>query len=201
MVTLKPSLLENFRIYKKGLFNKTLEETINDIKGVRRYNPAMSAGSLIHHYLDTGETSLVVDNKTYNLYEEEIVQLSPLRVALKQCIREMKFREPLDGNIMISGRGDSVYGLIGNEVKTGKRFYGYEFYENSIQWKLYTLSLGLQVFTYIHIQILTTYQPHKFNIQDFDLYPFDGMKKEVLSECYEFIRFCEIHNLMSYING
>lgn len=199
MLVLKPSLMENYRIFKKGMFNKTEEEVINDIKGVRRYNAQMSIGSLIHGFLDNGETQLIVDGKLYSLRQEEIDQLEPLRRSLKLCTREMKFIEPLDDQIIISGRADSVYGLIGNEVKTGKRFYGYDFYENSIQWKLYCLQMNLQLFTYIHIQILTTYQPHKFEIQDFELFPYPGMREEVLSDCYDFIRFCEIHNLISYL--
>ena len=199
MYIIKPSILEDFRIYKYQIFPKELKEVIEGIKGERKPSPQMNMGKLIHHYLETGKTDVVFDGKTYSLHDKEVDLLYPLYCDLQLCIREMGFREQLTDDILISGRVDAVYARIGIEVKTGARFYGMDFYANSNQWKLYSLGLGLDMLTYIHIEIGGTYPPHSLTMKDFDLYPYPGMRDQVIGDCYEFINFCEFHNLIPYI--
>jgi hypothetical protein len=199
MYIIKPSILEDFRIYKYQIFPKELKDVIEGIKGERKPSPQMNMGKLIHHYLETGQTEIVFEGKKYSLHDKEVDILYPLYHDLQLCIREMRFRSQLTDDILISGRADAVYGRIGIEVKTGARFYGMDFYTNSDQWKLYSLGLDLSMLTYIHIEIGGTYPPHILTMQDFDLYPYPGMKDEVIGNCYEFIKFCEFHNLIPYI--
>jgi hypothetical protein len=191
--------LEDYRIFKYQIFHKEVEDVIAGIKREKKMTPQMTLGKLIHQYLETGNKEVIFEGKKYFLHDKEIEALQPLYLALKNCTLELKFREQLTDDIMISGVADSVYGIIGNEVKTGKKFYGVDFYSNSVQWKLYSLCLNLRIFTYIHIEIAGTYPPHSLTIQDLELFPYPGMKDEIISDCHEFIDFCKFHNLIPYI--
>lgn len=197
MYKLKPSLLESYRIYKADIFNKELDELISEIKDERKPDYKMSFGSLIHRYLESGKTSISVD---FKLKDEEISQLKPIYEINKTYLREVRFKYSLINDILISGIIDSVYGTQGIEYKTGNRFYGVDFYENSIQWKIYCDALNLNKFTYIHIQIKGTNRPYLFEIRDFSFYYNQNMKNEILSISNEFIEFCKIQNIENYIN-
>jgi len=192
MYKIKPSLLDDFGVYKSGKFEKPLEDVINKIKGVFIPTKQMAIGKIIHKYLETG--------KDAELEKEEIVQLSPLRNFNITCMNEVRFKSQLTNDIVISGVLDSLKGFMGIEYKTGARFWGVDLYESSVQWKLYCHALSLKQFNYIHIQIGGTKHPYYFTIREFSFYPYREMRNDIINLANEFIEFCILNNLESYIN-
>lgn len=198
MYKLKPSLLESFRIYQSGIFDKPIEDIINSVKGIRKPTDKMNYGSLVHQYLEKGEDKIEFQDKIYQLQELEKQQLSD--IMFDDIAKEVSFRFNLNNDILISGKIDGMIGNTGIEYKTSSYPLKIDFYDNSIQWKLYCKALNLQRFVYFHIQIIGTKSPYRFIIKGFSFYPYLGINQDIENLCYEFIDFCKTNNLESFIN-
>jgi hypothetical protein len=155
MYKIHPSLLEDFRIMRAEIFEKQVADFIARVKGEFIPSRAMEIGTLIHQFLESGVTQL----GEIKLMDEEIRQLDFIKDEIGYWISEVPFTLKLTDEILISGRVDKVCGINGAEIKTGSRFWGVDFYENSIQWRCYCLGLDLKRFTYFHIAITGTAQP------------------------------------------
>lgn len=194
MFRLKPSYLESFRIIRDGIFEKDPEEFHKQIRGEFEENEAMKFGSLVHYFLETGNH----EKDNLKLYNEEILQLSPIYNMNKDRLKEVKATYKLNDNITISYVVDAVDGIAGFEFKTGKRFYGVDFYNDSIQWKCYCLGLDLKIFNYLHIQYGIK-RPYQFTTNEMQFFPNENTRDEVERLCYDFIEYCYWNNLENYI--
>ncbi len=198
MYKIKPSLIEDYRIVRDEVFEKDPLELISRIKGEGVATYKMSIGTLIHAYLEKEQTELETQEGLITLSVNEQVQLQDIKSIMGTWISEVRFTYNLTPDILVSGVIDKILGVLGGEVKTGARFYGVDFYDNSLQWKLYCEALGLKMFTYYHILISGTNE-RTFKLSEMTFYPYKGMKDQVISECYSFINWCKLNNLEKYI--
>lgn len=191
MYKIKPSLLDSYRIFKLEIFDKSLEDMIKQIKGEDEPSDAMSFGSEVHKYFELGEC---------DLQPEEINQLQIISSKIPQGINELKFRQEYNG-ILFSVVIDRIAGNEVHEFKTSKSFKGVDFYSESLQWQIYSMLTNCDKFTY-HVLTYNDVRPYKIKYHEpFSFYPYVGMTKNIFDWVYEFIDFCEYHNLIEYIKG
>lgn len=193
MYKIKPSLLESYRLIRDGEFEKDINEFHDQIKGIFKPTDKMQFGTLVHHYLETGNP----EKGELKLFDKEVEQLHELRNESKAFMNEVRFTFNLDC-FLVSCAIDRVSGLMGEEIKTGSRYYGVDFYENSVQWKLYCMGLNLHIFKYTHIQY-NSVRPYNFNINRPEFFPYPGMYGEVLMLCHNFLEYCRLNELEKYI--
>jgi len=188
-------MVDDFRIYQAGLFEKDPADLIASIKGERKPTYAMNIGTLIHAYFEKGTKEIDGDK----LKPEEIAQLDLVKTQIGDAwIHELFFRELLTEDILISAKVDQVAGIIGSEIKTGGRFYGVDFYADSVQWKIYSEMLGLQRFDYFHIQY-NQKRPYTFKLSSFSFYRYPGMREEITRICQDFITWVDSNGLIKYL--
>lgn len=186
---IKPSQLDNYRIFKLEIYEKSVEDMLKDIRGEREPSQAMEFGSQVHKFFETGNA---------NLEESEILQLRTFDEQIPKGINELKFQEEVNG-FLFSVVIDRVVGRTGIEFKTSKQFSSIEFYNNSLQWKIYTMLAGFDKFTY-YVFTHNDVRPYKIKCFDpFTFYPYPTMQKEIFQWVDEFVDFCKIHNVEKYI--
>lgn len=189
MYKIKPTVLDSYRIYKDEIFDKSFDDLVKSIKGEVEQNESMLIGSEVHKYFETGKA---------NLMEEELNQLKEISALLPLGSNEVKFQEETNG-YLFSVVIDRMGGLVAHDFKVTKRFYGVDFYENSLQWKIYLLVSGCKKFTY-HIIKRNDVRPYNFQyLEPFSFYPYPNMESEIMEYCNEFVEFCKENNLEEYI--
>lgn len=203
MYKISPSTLESYRVFKLDLYDESLESFINKIKGEFKPTPQMAFGKTVHRYLEDPQLiSIVPDNYTENmdglLMISEVNQLEQIALSLPQGVNEMYHSEVIDG-IKFNMVFDRIIGKEIREVKISSRFNGVDYYESSVQWKLYLLGSGCNKITY-DIITHTEARPVKFKyIKPFSFIPYQNMQKDVIELANEFIDFCRYYNLVEKI--
>lgn len=180
---------------RADVFEKEPADLIAKIKGEYKPTAAMSIGTLIHAFLEKGTIELKTPEGLISLSEDQQLQLMNINFTIGNYISEVRFTYNLTSDIVVSGIIDKILGVLGAEVKTGARFYGVDFYDKSLQWKLYCEALGLQKFTYFHIQVTEK----NYHLSEMSFYPYKGMRDELISEANSFIKWCKLNNLDKYI--
>jgi hypothetical protein len=189
MYKIKPTLIDSYRVYKYEIFEKSLEDILKQIRGEYEPKEAMQLGTEIHRYFETG---------TADLMPEELQQLEGISAQIQPGINEVSILHTIEG-ITFDIRVDRLSGLLLHEFKTGSHFHGVDFYDSSIQWKVYLLATGAEEMVY-HIITYNSVRPYKFKYHTpFSFYPYKNMEKEVMELAYEFIDFCRNHNVENYI--
>lgn len=182
-------MLESYRIFKLEIFEKSLEDFIKEVKGEREPSPEMDFGSKVHKYLENFDES--------DFMPEELVQLAEIKNSLPLGVAEVKANINID-NVNFSFVIDLLSGNEVHEYKTGD-FRGVDYYDSSLQWKIYLLVTEAKSATY-HIISRNDTRPYKFKYhKPFKFYPYAGMKEDVMFYVNDFIEFCKIHKLESYI--
>lgn len=189
MYKIKPSILESYRIFKLEIFEKSLEDFIKGVKGERERSPEMDFGSKVHKYLE--------DFTEFDFMPEELEQLSEIKSQMPLGVAEVKSNYNLNG-VNFSFVIDLLSGIEVHEYKIGN-FWGVDSYDNSLQWKIYLLATGAKSATY-HIISYNDVRPYKFKYhKPFTFYPYPEMESDVMFYVNDFIEFCKIHGLESYI--
>ena len=176
---ISPSKLDSFRIYKFQIFEKSKEQFIRELVEGKEITEAMAYGTAVHKFFETGEHG--------DIYPDEIYQLQPYRNKWKDRIFEQEIWSEFAG-IPSLMRIDMMHGNVIEDIKVSGRFYGVDFYEKSIQWKMYLEATGAARFAY-HVFQRNTKRPYKFNYHTFSFYPYEGMRKEIDDLMEEFVYF------------
>jgi hypothetical protein len=189
MYKIKPSVLDSYRIYKYEIFEKSLDDILKTIKGEYEPSSEMNLGSEIHKFFETGEADLM---------PEEIAQLQVFDATIPKGINELKFQQEIDG-ILFSVVIDRIRGNEVIEFKTGSSFHGVEFYNDSVQWKIYLLCSECDKATYYNITY-NKVRPYQFKLHyPFSFYRYKTMQDEIIQLSHEFIEFCKLHDVENYI--
>lgn len=194
MWKIKPSQLESYRLFKVDKFDKTKEQFIEDLTTLKE-SESMRFGSEIHKFLELGESDYFEDG--------EIEQLTGFRSLMPDGIHEVKFDHQIN-DLYFSMVIDMVFGNQAHEYKTSSRFWGVDFFQDSIQWKAYLMASGLSSMTY---HCITYYKgenginrPCKFTYhKPFTFYPYPEMQNDVLDLSYEFVDFCKENEIKHII--
>lgn len=190
MYKISPSMLESFRAFKLDLYDTSLEDFIKQVKGEFKATPQMSFGKEIHKFFEDGSPG--------TLEQPEIDQLTAIANVIPDGINEMFHSQILNG-IKFNMVFDRIIGREIHELKITGRFQGIDYYEASVQWKLYLLGSGCDKITY-HIITHTEARPCKFNyIKPFSFIPYKGMLNDVSELAADFIDFCKYYQIDSYI--
>ena len=190
MYKVSPSMLESFRVFKNEIYDTTVEQMIATIKGEFKTTPQMQFGTEVHKFFE--------DMSTSNLMLEELEQLAEIALLIPQGVNEVYQSIELHG-VRFNMIFDRMIGKELREFKVGSRFSGVDYFENSVQWKLYLLGSGCDKITY-DVITHTEARPVKFKyIQPFSFYPYTGMEDDVMDLVHEFIEFCVHHKVDNYI--
>ena len=185
MLKIKPSQLDSYRIFKLEIYDKSVEDMLKDIRGEFEPSPAMEFGSQVHKFLETGKA---------DLDEYELSQLRTFDELIPKGINELKFQEEVNG-YLFSVVIDRIVGKEGIEFKTSKQFHGVDFYNNSLQWKIYSMLAGFDKFTY-HIFTYNDVRPYTIRYHSpFSFYSYKNMDREIFQWVDEFVDFCKLHKI------
>lgn len=189
---LSPSKIDSFRLFAIEKFSKTKEEFINDLVAGVEKTPAMRFGSEVHKFIEVGESPELMD--------EEKQFLQPYYENWKHKTKEEWLEFELFDGCGILCRTDMIDGNMVEDLKVSGRFWGVDFYEQSVQWKVYLMGLGLPAFRYHIFQKRGTKRPHSFKYHSFDFYAYTGMDKEVIHWAKGLIEFCEWNGITDVIS-
>lgn len=188
---LSPSKIDSFRLFAEGVFDKSKEQYIQELKQGKEISPAMELGTAVHDFIETGTNNhLMPDEKAF---------LQPFYEKWKHKSKEEWLSFELFPGCRILSRVDMIDGNVVEDIKVSGRYWGVDFFEKSLQWKIYLMGLSLPMFRY-HIFIRKgKNRPHKFEYKNFDFYAYTGMDQEVISWAERMIQFCEWNGLEKYI--
>jgi len=96
-------------------------------------------------------------------------------------------------------RIDMIHGNVIEDIKVSGRFWGVDFYEQSVQWKMYLMAMDSPIFRYHIFQKRGKKRPIKFNYHNFELFRYAGMEQEVYTLAKELIQFCETEGISNSI--
>ena len=182
MYQLSPSKIDQFRIYKDEVFALEKDGLIERLIGESEQTEAMKFGEDVHTFLETGEVG--------GLLTEEIKQLLPYREMWIDRIKEQWIDYELMDGVLCRMRVDMMHGMVIEDIKVSGRFWGVDYYEQSVQWKMYLLATDCKKFTYRIFQ-KTKERPVKFTYHSFDFLAYQGMKDEVVDLAKGLIKFCQ----------
>jgi len=191
MYRLSPSKIDNFRIYKDEVFDMSKEQLIERLSGVQERTEAMILGSDVHKFIETGNVA--------GLMTDEIEYLLPYREKwIDKAKEEWATLDLFEGAYSLM-RIDMIHGNVIEDIKVSGRFWGVDFYEQSVQWKMYLMAMDSPIFRYHIFQKRGKKRPIKFNYHNFELFRYTGMEQEVYTLAKELIQFCETEGISNSI--
>jgi hypothetical protein len=151
---ISPSLLEQYRIVRAGMYNTTVQTLFDYIKKEYKPNEATSRGTAYHRLIEEGGHKFQVPSG-YEVYEKELnrtwkftdaAALPALQAheTYKDMVREAwgSYETKVNGvDIFMRCRYDGLEGLDIHEFKTSKNAQKYSDFYGSMQWRCYLLSL------------------------------------------------------------
>ncbi|NJO28545.1 MAG: hypothetical protein HC874_14145 [Richelia sp. SL_2_1] len=158
---ISPSILDQWRCYMDGEFNGkvTEQDVINYLEGVKVGNQAVWLGRAVHSMLENTPEKYRMEayGEVFYFYNEHNfdISLNPLEVEplIEFCnayphlayeIPDIKrfVNTVLGYEVMYSLRIDAVEPLVLHEFKTSSSWSKpeFEFYERSMQWRLYLMA-------------------------------------------------------------
>jgi len=151
-------------------------------------------------FLDEGKKTTL--NESFYFTSEEVSSIERYKDNYADIVTEIPFTWKFNWvqyNVSIPIKIDSMIGLEihKNEYKIVERETKLSLYENSIIWKIWLLATGAEKFQYNIYENLQSEQ--KIIYRSYVLFPFDGMKNEVLMLLDRYVRFCESRNLTQYV--
>ena len=194
MWRLSPSKLDSYLAFKYDKYGTSLEDYLQQIRGVFEPTEAMKRGTAIHKVLEDPMTKDIFD-----LLPEELEQIKEIGSMIPKGIVNEMFVGYTMEDIRYNMFVDRIVGRQVHDFKTGHRYSGVEAYDGSMQWRLYLLGTGCTEFIYHVITYGETF-PATFTYHNpFSFYPYKGMEREVLQVSRDFIEFCIHHHVEGFI--
>lgn len=226
MIRIRTSTLEQYRLLVEEDF-VDLKEFIayirNGQEGVA--NEKMKIGSAWHKVLEDPEgTRFTMDVKVkskvevreYNRSGDYFFDGPAVRDAVAMIgpgVREKEWVKPITtsiGTIELKGTTDWQSGLVVQDAKTkiNKSSSGVtaEDYEDSLQWRIYLWLTDCMEFRY---NLFPTWEPREngyVEIRDtmawlsFSFFRYDDMESEILRWVEEFLSWCQLNNLLPFLD-
>jgi len=217
-LSISPSILETYRKYYTEEYNGFLteESVITAVKRETEWSDTMEFGAAFHEIIEFGHEKYY--NSVSGLYHiqkkgkegEVVLPYSAIEPAVifRKNHPSMVYETPVSFTVCLNGfevrfkmRIDGIEGNVIHEQKTGKRFSGYEFFEKSLQWKLYILATGANQAQY---NIFTWKQLSGKPIQvkyeePIKLSRYVGIEGDVQDWLDRFLTFCKEKDIIQYI--
>lgn len=153
-IKISPSLLEQFRLVRAGLYNLGTDSLIEYITGEYKPNEATSRGLAYHRMLEegtekfwTGERYEVHEkelNRTWTFTKEAVHPIVNVRGLYASMVHEVwgHYVAQVNGiTVQMNQRYDGLLGYDIHEFKTSGRSKKYSDYYDSLQWRCYMLAL------------------------------------------------------------
>lgn len=218
-----PSKLETFRKYIDGEYNGyiTKEKVIESIKGLTPWEPRMEVGSAIHAILehgadrfrvqDTDRFLVQVDDMPgqVELFEDELEIVLKHRSQYPNMVYEVSHKHWLNlvvgdqfVDVLMMMKIDGMNGEEIHETKSTDKTIDFSMYERSLQWKIYTHTLGCP---FVQYNIFKYNKPRKghrtITKQHTRFYAYNGVKREIERWMRFFIEFCQRENLIEFVKS
>lgn len=221
LLRISPSKVETWRKYHLEEYNGfiTKEKVIEALTGTTPWTPEATFGSAFHLVMQHGAgryVSAEVNNEGLPLFRiqdhemptpviltyQEIALADKFHLAHPGMVWEVQGTYYLDVDefrIMIPFRIDAMEGQEIHENKTSTRDLQYDFFEESMQWKIYLLAtrcpkVQVNVFSYdepnTKRKYYEVYQDH------LTLYPYEDLQEDVRQGIRGLITFCKSQGLM-----
>lgn len=219
-VRLSPSKLEKFRMYIQEEYQGaiTKEKVIDSITGKDVWTPQATFGSAFGAVIRYGKDKYYNPNtKKYHvqdedmpaeviLYEEDVKHAQVFHVEHPHATYEtwVWYDIFVDGvKVTFPMRCDCLEGLVIHEVKTTTKSISVEFYERSLQWRLYIAALGAEFVEYHVFKYLPPAKKirvHRVNKPvEFKFYGYDKLLEDLRRWIRMMLEFIEINDLNDYI--
>lgn len=201
-IKVSPSLLQQWRVVRKGLYNSDTQTLIDYIVGDYKVTPAISRGTAYHKLLEDGpekyrapgepERYSVFErelNYTWEFTREAVEPVFHLRERYKDMVHEQWARWEVTRrgmHIVSNMRLDGIEGRTLHEHKTtGSAKYWLDYYE-SLQWRLNLLAEPeLDAVVYHVFQLNEKNNWCKYQTFRFERY--DTIEADVLAELDAFL--------------
>jgi hypothetical protein len=205
MYRIKIRLLEAFRAFREDENDMALTDLNDMIKGVKAQVPVMTIDQLIHLFFTTGQCR----NEAFTLYQDEVIQLQHIRNKIFETswINNIPVLHKLDTDIAAVDHIPLILGGIGAELRVGMEFSNtvpdrevssINLYDSNLRWKYFCEAFGLLEFK-LYVINYSDYRPYKFELAQYNFYPYPEILSELKSECRIFIDYCKANNLEKYI--
>lgn len=196
MYKISPSILEQYRIFRLGIYETPIEEMLDMIQGKFKPRKPMIMGSLIHQFMQYNGDMTKFDAS--ELQPEEIEQLLPISNKLNFGENEV-FVVHTIGEFQFRMKVDKLFGNQVHELKTGLKAKTVSDYDDSLQWRLYLLGTGCDIVWY-HQITFTEKRPATIKLHpSFSFYNAPRIESEVMEYAIEFVDFCKHHDIEKYI--
>ena len=217
-----PSRLESVRLYYSSEYGDyiTMENIIDNIKGVKVYKPEMEFGKALHAIVEHGVEKYTVDNdkvvvKEDDMQEEMSFDLDSLEPVIQfrrehpMLISEMWNKYHIDTffngywyRVHFNMKLDGLEGIILHEHKTTSKSVKHDSYERSVQWKVYMEAAGVDTVQY-NIFEYKKGRGKKAKLQifpvSFQFHRYPDLKKDIVHHLGYFISFLEQHKLFDHV--
>ena len=191
MYRLSPSKIDSFKTYKDEVFNMSKDQLIERLVGKQETTEAMQIGFDVHEFIEKGSVG--------GLYTEEIEYLLPFREEWIDKVKEEWATLNLFDGAYSLMRIDMMHGNVIEDIKVSGRFWGVDFYEKSVQWKMYLMAMEAPIFRYHIFQKRGSKRPLSFHYHNFELFRYKGMEYDVYKLAKELIQFCEMEGITECI--
>ncbi len=202
MLRISPSLLDSFEYWRNGDFDAEREaEVYTDLLSRIRGEPversdAMLRGEAFHKVLETGQSTVTVENLPYTFDADSLRQITLPEGMIHEAWGELTIPE-LDVRMKL--RADGLWGNEVHEIKTTSRI-STDKYLNSVQWRAYLLAFNAQSAVY-HLCKLKDNREGVWSVIDYQpirQYAYRGMRDELVRRLREFVDFLDAEGLTEY---
>lgn len=224
-LSFSPSKLEVFRKFFDEEYNGwfTKEKVIEQIKGEQKTSFAANRGTAIHEIIEhgyekyfnteTGKYHVTVENRDGSEPDIFIFSAEDLKPVMeyhdthKRAINEIPLELSLKvgiKNVIMRMRLDQMLGKAVIDHKTSDKEPKLDEFERSVQWKLYLMATGANMFIYNYFQIKEPKRgPNKGRViitrKEWTFYRYPKMEDDIIGWCNRFMNFCEIEELNDFI--
>jgi len=213
-----PSKLERFRLHVTGAYHDTItkEKVIESIRGDVPWNPKMEFGTAFHAIIEhgpesfynplTGQYDVKIEgvDEVCTLDPREIIEAVNHRKKYPLMVHEVPAKYYTRVGVLpvrVNMRLDGMNGAECHEHKTTDRPADRTNYEDSIQWRLNLLATGGKSVQYNVFQYDNPRSgPRTITPHSFTFVPYSGMKSEVDKWISRLIEFCEVNDLIPFID-
>lgn len=216
IIRISPSKLESLRRYLDDTNDEITEESvIESIDGSKVWSDEMNFGGAYHEIIEHGAAKfynpklgfyfIEKGDKTgiIKLNKHEVAEAEKYRAKYPHLVHEVPLRITIkigEHLVILSMKIDGFNGLHIHEQKTTMYYRGFDYYNDSCQWKIYTIATGAILCQY---NIFAYSQPKGQSIQvkpfSFQLYPYKDMRGEIIDLINRFISFCKHRDLIKYL--
>ena len=182
-IRVSPTDLDSFEYYKAN--NQSFSEYVNRLLGFQPWSAAAARGTAFH--------SAVERLHTGDLSAHDQIPMKPhLRVRLPRAqVTEVPAKRFMSGvdrlPVLMSGRLDAIYGLVGVDYKTTSRPIDPTEYQEL--WQMRSYLWLVPYLRKMQVEVFRFYDSEIVEHQTCEVYPYEGLVLDLAEEVREFVAF------------